>query len=730
MPNSPSTGPTARSIAFLSPKGGTGKTLLLLHTACVISECGGKVLIIDADVGTLGSSGFINAAHLEHTTTRNPENALIDAFHRSQEGDFQIEPVSARLADSYDVDLIVPYCDDARAAFTLDQTTAPLFLNFIKTVLKRLGNDYDYILIDNRGGYDEFTATIVSAATEAVVVTESESLANLQLGAILNTLSRNITQSGRDRFPIHFIVNKIEDAENEKALKRSIKNEFPQSSKHTLILSTVSVIPFCKDTRFLYARRAVPWVTLPDARYSIAAMRALSQFLDPKNNWTANQSPRLRDNNIAIFERLLKSANRFSTRSVLHSVFDWWHLAYATLLVVVGVLAWKFSPALSQPPGPWAWVTFYLLALALIAAPALVSAIALAYAFWKHDLTGNRWRRVRGRVIAALVPIVTALALVRVFLNPVILTPDLRNELHDLREQSEAYAREQRQWKEKSDAAAAKAAELSAKLTTRDEQLIERDSQLDAARLKQEACVSRRQELEDANQASNTHILLLYQEKGRIETDLANTASDNQKLQDSIKVYEKLDQARFDEWNRQRDNLERLLDADATPVDETLTAARRYIGTLTGRAMADNQYAKRYSQLKRRLAELGRPAKESALERAGLVHQMRELGIAAFHHGDLSWATRLLTDSYSYEAPLQVPIDPKDQAYVYLAACAAIYDDKHLPGDIRSVIKRMKKEPPSRTALTATADRADLDAAAAILHDDQSKTRFVNMTRR
>ncbi|SRR6266700_2341145 len=152
----------AKVYAFVSPKGGSGKTITAITLATVISALGKSVVLIDADASTNGLSLF----YLDKITDTKQHGT----GSSSLSGTFQIEgPVNNNAISIAENMYLVP------ASYILTQTehTDPAdFRQRLDALLQSLSTQHDYIFLDAQAGTDVFAEMAVTAATEVVIVSE------------------------------------------------------------------------------------------------------------------------------------------------------------------------------------------------------------------------------------------------------------------------------------------------------------------------------------------------------------------------------------------------------------------------------------------------------------------------------------------------------------------------------------------------------------------------------
>ncbi len=151
-----------RTIAFSSPKGGSGKTVTCAAFATVLSKLGFNVLVIDADRDTNGMTMFFLDTVLEFRS-RAAEEGVRAAGLFDQDPDllracettygFKLLPAQYHLSESYD-------------------ELADLADERLRSLTNYASNDFDFVLIDAQAGTDDAALAAASVASTVVITSE------------------------------------------------------------------------------------------------------------------------------------------------------------------------------------------------------------------------------------------------------------------------------------------------------------------------------------------------------------------------------------------------------------------------------------------------------------------------------------------------------------------------------------------------------------------------------
>lgn len=215
----------SKLINIVSGKGGTGKTLFSAVLADALGTNGAKVLVVDMDVFVCGLStlfyyenseamrlvpdGMASVSVCHYFLNRNKDAKVSDkpvkpAVLQYPERAFHIIPALDRIDQPFhSKDLLPDDYEDAK--------------HLIRMLFRDLPqDDFDYILFDNRAGYDQLVAATHAACDLSICVEEDDNISLL-------TSTRLISLLGREsRTPIYRIRNKVRPTSNDIALKMGV----------------------------------------------------------------------------------------------------------------------------------------------------------------------------------------------------------------------------------------------------------------------------------------------------------------------------------------------------------------------------------------------------------------------------------------------------------------------------------------------------------------------------
>ena len=166
--------PLPRFMAVANQKGGVGKTTTAVNLGAALAELGYRVLVVDLDPQGNATTGLgINA--------RNLQSSIYDVLLNDLDLEDCIEPTAVRNL------FLAPATIDLAGA---EIELVPAFSRELRLrrALERLGDDYDFVLIDCPPSLGLLTVNGLAAATEVVVPIQCEYYALEGLGQLLRNV--------------------------------------------------------------------------------------------------------------------------------------------------------------------------------------------------------------------------------------------------------------------------------------------------------------------------------------------------------------------------------------------------------------------------------------------------------------------------------------------------------------------------------------------------------------
>lgn len=161
-------------IALANQKGGVGKTTTAINLGASLAVLEKKVLIIDADPQANASSGT-------GFDVRNIKTSIYECLIEDK------DPVKIILnTDIEGLDIIPSHIDLVGAE--IEMLNMPNREQMLKQVIAKLGDTYDYILIDCSPSLGLITVNALTAADSVMIPVQCEYFALEGLGKLLNTI--------------------------------------------------------------------------------------------------------------------------------------------------------------------------------------------------------------------------------------------------------------------------------------------------------------------------------------------------------------------------------------------------------------------------------------------------------------------------------------------------------------------------------------------------------------
>jgi len=279
----------AKILAFVSGKGGPGKTVLLTSLAYVLRKTGKKVLVIDTDFMTRGASYFLIGDAAESSVLDIPQASALYSILRVRDGYLKAVPSVLRRpgGDEYDVfyadtDLFKGGQLDAEHMRPVEDDR---FYTGLKNLCERFRGDYDYILLDTHGGYDQSSAIPALVADGFVVVLEVDRLSINQTRLFLNSIES---------------YNPVPNAEDSAAPRRRLEGFISNKwiyavEDDTILLHLREVfggipfgnIPWDMSVVLDYGNKFMPLQRHRASDFSHHAIETFARLLGPDLNWSA-----------------------------------------------------------------------------------------------------------------------------------------------------------------------------------------------------------------------------------------------------------------------------------------------------------------------------------------------------------------------------------------------------------------------------------------------------------
>ena len=199
---------SARIVATLSGKGGTGKSIITVSMGYILANCGFRTLLVDVDLFTGGMSFYSLAGN-----PRRSNFTLQDLFLGKY--DLEATPVQA-------IAIPAEFCSNklfllpalskgfrnrSELALHPELRDVPTFSVLLRDVISMVGRDFEYILMDTRGGTDITSVSSALVSDGFIIVTEADKT-SWDVGEVLLTAISEAAEKGLKAQALGFVINK------------------------------------------------------------------------------------------------------------------------------------------------------------------------------------------------------------------------------------------------------------------------------------------------------------------------------------------------------------------------------------------------------------------------------------------------------------------------------------------------------------------------------------------
>jgi MinD-like ATPase involved in chromosome partitioning or flagellar assembly len=289
------------TISIVSGKGGTGKTFLVACLAYALQKADQRVCLIDTDFSTQGLSLFILGPGAERGVSKiENANSLYHMVMDWQDEKSplpipkQVDRISNEDHDAnYQIIISNIQFYDRRLSLGIEEETAEAkkllgesmgeetdafrskYRGLIKSLIRQLteSNEFDYILIDTRGGFGELSLIPAIFSDSFLVVSEPDFTSFHQLAKLLTNIDLMAQQEDVQPFIRGVIVNKATSNEEER-FRALLESQFD------IDFGFSWPIPLDPEAIKAYKQQLIPFRIANNSLFSLKVLKAFTDIFD------------------------------------------------------------------------------------------------------------------------------------------------------------------------------------------------------------------------------------------------------------------------------------------------------------------------------------------------------------------------------------------------------------------------------------------------------------------
>jgi MinD-like ATPase involved in chromosome partitioning or flagellar assembly len=298
-------------VAIASGKGGTGKTLIASCLGYALISGGQRVLMIDADPATDGLSLFLlGRKGLGQISSFEPNNTfagILGEFQHTGSLNFKPRTIHRSGPEDHGVsyEVIISgrglYGDEesSMAKLAVPDLDRPVFRASLRNLFQVLhdSGEYDYVLVDTRGGFAFESTDVCALADSFIVVTEPDPTSFYQDRNLVRRISLAAKEVDSPSVLRAFIVNKAVDGTQQQgkldlstieySFRLELTKEFPVRYEDT------HPVPVDINALLAYKTQKIPYTAEPASLFSFSTLYAFSDILQiVTSRWSIEQVER------------------------------------------------------------------------------------------------------------------------------------------------------------------------------------------------------------------------------------------------------------------------------------------------------------------------------------------------------------------------------------------------------------------------------------------------------
>jgi hypothetical protein len=262
--------------------------------------------MIDGDPATDGLSLFLLGPQgMDQVKSFSDENTFVGALERFKaikSAKFQARSIHRRGEGDHGVtyEALISgrglYGDKAFMGQVVPDLNQATFRDAIKDLFRPLRErgEYDYVLVDTRGGFAFESADICALADSFIIVTEPDNTSFYQDRNLYSSIAAAAAEMNSPSLLRAIIVNKSVDSVSQvgvpylDTLETSFRNELVREFKVTY--RETYPVPVSLDALMAYKVQKIPYVSAPESSFCSATLAAFSDILQiVTSRWSIQQ---------------------------------------------------------------------------------------------------------------------------------------------------------------------------------------------------------------------------------------------------------------------------------------------------------------------------------------------------------------------------------------------------------------------------------------------------------
>lgn len=291
-------------LCLCSGKGGAGKTLFASCLGYALTRVGLRVLVIDADPATAGMSLFLlgpaGIRTIDKFTPENTFSGILEGFRTS--GSVRFSPIKIYRNGPQDHGVVYDALISGRGIYGQDAVISvpdldqDAFRSCVAEFYKQLREqgEYDYVIVDTRGGFGFESTDLCGYADSFIVVVEADPTSFYQTRNLVRRINTAAGESGSKSTLRAFLINKAVDGLTQNGnldlsrVELSFRNELTR--EHPVKFESTHPIPADLEVLHSYKEQQVPFLRAPASLFTYATLSAYSEiFQIVTSRWTDEQ---------------------------------------------------------------------------------------------------------------------------------------------------------------------------------------------------------------------------------------------------------------------------------------------------------------------------------------------------------------------------------------------------------------------------------------------------------